>query len=251
MTLMKGSEPWMQNAVAEAQRKVQENEHAPNARLGMAARSELALRNGMEDLMRSRLPDARLCHEMVMGEGRVRADLVAIDETHIAAIEVKGGGDDTSRLIHQIAMFQLCVPEVWMVVDRKHSHDATLVRHLLPCVGLIVGDGLTHLSYDWDATERPVTFEVEAEPVPRAPVPEMTLQMLWAAELKIVCARLNIGTGSKSTRASNIKDILRLASADEIMRETCTALRARDALWRADTPIPLPPRAKPTEVKNG
>lgn len=42
---------------------------------GFAAQSELALRNAMEDLLRQRYPNARMCHEMVMGAGQVRADL--------------------------------------------------------------------------------------------------------------------------------------------------------------------------------
>jgi hypothetical protein len=134
-------------------------------------------------------------------------------------------------------MYQLCVPEVWMVVDAKHGDDAALIRHLLPSVGLITADGLTHLSLDWNAAERPVTFAVAAEPAPRAPAPEMTLEMLWAEELRGVCHRLRITAGTKSTRSQMMASILRLSSASEILREACTALRGRDALWRADAPI--------------
>ena len=42
--------------------------------------------------------------------------MVAIDAAHIAAFEVKGEYDETTRLLHQVGMYQLCVPEVWMVV---------------------------------------------------------------------------------------------------------------------------------------
>ena len=62
---------------------------------------------------------------MVMGGGRVRADVVAISTDHIAAFEVKGEYDETVRLLHQVGMYQLCVPEVWMVVPvGRHADDA-------------------------------------------------------------------------------------------------------------------------------
>jgi hypothetical protein len=213
---------------------------AEMGRPGRAARSELALRNAMEDMMRQRMPGARMCHEMMMGEGRVRADLVAIGDSHIAAVEVKGSYDDTMRLLHQVGMYQLCVPEVWMVVDAKHCDDGAMIRHLLPSVGLIVADGTTHLSSDWHEQERPVTFEVRAEPVARAPVPRMTLEMLWSAELRWVCGRMAIAIGSKDNRLAMINLILHSAKDGEVMAAACAALRGRDALWRADPAVSSP-----------
>jgi hypothetical protein len=68
------------------------------------------LRDGLELIMRQRLPDARVVHELVMGAREVRADVVAIAPNHIAAVEVKGAYDNVSRLMHQVGMFQLCVP---------------------------------------------------------------------------------------------------------------------------------------------
>lgn len=233
MSILRANEPWMQDAEPSALRLHRNDSGRP----GRAARSELALRNGMEDLMRRRMPEARMCHEMVMGARTVRADLVAVAPNHIAAIEVKGTYDDTSRLLHQIGMYQLCVPEVWMVVDSKHGADARLIRHLLPSVGLIVADGATHLSRDWDAGERPVTMEIVEEPVPRDPVPEMALEMLWAEELRSACAHLRIATGSKSARPAMIRAISEQCNSAEIQAVVCRELRGRDSLWRADPPV--------------
>ena len=80
MTLLKPSEPWAMTAERAAQR----------SQFGRAAAAELALRTHMEAFARARWPEARICHEMVMGQGRVRADAVAIGTHHIAAFEVKG-----------------------------------------------------------------------------------------------------------------------------------------------------------------
>jgi hypothetical protein len=237
MAIAKHSEPWMQTAEGALSERRLGTTLDTMDRPGRAARSELAMRNSMEELMRERHPGARMCHEMVMGEGKVRADLVAVAEAHIAAIEVKGAYDDTMRLLHQVGMYQLCVPEVWMVLDRKHRDDGVLIRHLLPSVGLIIADGTSHLSLDWRSDERPVSFDVLAEPAPREPVPRMTLEMLWAAELRWVCERMRIAIGSKATRPWMVEAILHSAKEGEIIAGACAVLRGRDAQWRADQPL--------------
>lgn len=205
-------------------------------RRGYAGRSELALRNSLEAFCRGRWPEARICHEMVMGEGRVRADVVAIDHLHIAAFEVKGEYDDTTRLLHQVGMYQLCVPEVWMVVPvGRHAEDARILRHLLPSIGLLVGAGQSQANhYVFDGKD--FDLVVEAEPAPRIVHPEMMLEMLWAAELRGVCDRLRIVVSKRPTRPEMIKRLLELP-LETLQQQVCIGLRSRDALWRADPPI--------------
>jgi hypothetical protein len=208
-------------------------------RRGYAGRAELALRNALEQFCRTRWPEARLCHEMVMGERRVRADVVAIDPAHIAAFEIKGEYDDTTRLLHQVGMYQLCVPEVWMVVPvGRHAEDARILRHLLPSVGLLVGSGRSAANhYEFDGKD--FGLVVEAESVPRAVHTEMMLEMMWAAELAGMCGRLRVSRGKWPTRKSMIANLLEIPVV-ELQRECCTELRMRDALWRADPPIKEP-----------
>ena len=210
-------------------------EQAANRR-GYAARAELALRNSLESFCRTRWPQARLCHEMMMGERKVRADVVAVDPAYIAAFEVKGEYDDTTRLLHQVGMYQLCVPEVWMVVPvGRHAEDARILRYLLPSVGLLVGAGTSQKNhYEFDGKD--FDLVVEAEPAPRAPHPEMMLEMLWRDELFGACQRLSIALSKKPTRPEMIKNLLDLP-LETLQREVCTQLRGRDALWRADPPV--------------
>jgi hypothetical protein len=207
-------------------------------RRGWASRAELALRNSLETFCRSRWPKARLCHEMVMGERKVRADLVAVDTDHIAAFEIKGEYDETVRLLHQVGMYQLCVPEVWMVVPiGRHAEDARVLRHLLPSVGLLVGAGTSQKNhYEFDGKD--FDLVVEAEPAPRPVHVEMMLEMMWADELRGMCDRLRIDIGKKATRPSMIRQ-LRDLDVLTLQREVCIELRARDALWRADPPAKL------------
>lgn len=209
-------------------------------RRGYAGRAELALRNSLEKFCRERWPEARICHEMMMGERKVRADVVAIDPARIAAFEVKGEYDDTVRLLHQVGMYQLCVEEVWMVVPvGRHAEDARILRHLLPSVGLLVGAGTSQKNY-YEFDGKDFDLVVEAEAQPRPPHTEMMLEMLWAAELRGCCGRQHICLSKKPTRPEMIAKLLELPPFT-LQVEVCTELRARDALWRADPPMSLTP----------
>lgn len=222
MTLIKGSEPWAMTADTAAKRR------------GHAARSELSLREALEVFCREKWPTARICHEMVMGGGKVRADVVAIDTAHIAAFEVKGAHDDTTRLLHQVGMFQLCVPEVWMIVAENHETDSALIRHLLPSVGLIVADGMDK---GWGRpVEADISLRVEADAVPRPVVPKLMMEMLWAGELRWVCGHTGTKAAARATRPQMIKALLDGHDTDVLQQACCDALRGRDALWRADAP---------------
>ena len=225
MALIKPSEPWAQTAEDAAQRH------------GYAANSELALRNSLEAFCRQRWPKARIVHEMVMGGRQVRADVVAIGEHHIVAFEVKGAHDDTTRLLHQVGLYQLCVPEVWMVVASNHDSDADLIRFLLPSIGIISAPALDR---HWRAAPEginSVELKVVAEPVPRQPHKEMMLEMMWAAELGAICSRLGLDMGPRATRPQMIRSLMSRHDNRALMTQCCLSLRSRDALWRADAPL--------------
>jgi len=227
MMMIKDSEDWAMTAEAAARR------------MGYASRSELRLRNAMEEFLRRRHSDARMCHEMVMGEGKVGAVLVEGTQSHIIAVEVKGDYDNTVRLLHQVGMYQLCVPEVWMIVAKDgHIEDAELIHWLLPSVGLATASAMKR-DYEQESAE-PCVITVLHEPAPRQPVPVMTLRMLWAQELANVCARTRVmafAPSKKPPRAKMIAAVIEKLGPVEIMAETCIELRARQALWRADPAI--------------
>ncbi len=235
--LMKPSESWAMTAEDAAQRR-----HA----YGRAAESELRLRNAVEQFLRQRHPEARICHEMVMGERQVRADVVAVSPRHIAAVEVKGDGDNVTRLLHQVGMYQLCVPEVWIIsVKPSHVEASKLINYLMPSVGVLTGTGLADY---WNGTrhvnamDEPCELQVLHEAVPRAPHPEMVGQMLWAQELANVVLRTRVMSFAPSripARAKMVAAALEKLSPEQLLAEACTELRAREALWRADKAVKL------------
>jgi hypothetical protein len=226
--MIAASEPWAMTADQAARRS------------GYADRAELRLRNAMEAFLRARFPEARMCHEMVMGEGKVRADLVAVGTDHIAAVEVKGDYDNTTRLLHQVGMYQLCVPEVWIVTAKgSHAVDAGYVKWLMPSVGLITGTGF-HPDAWGRGVEEECVLTVAAEPVPRSPVPELMLRMLWAQELANIAIRTRLLMFAPSkipVRKKCVDVLLEKLIPSELMAECCTELRARQALWRADPAV--------------
>ena len=213
-------------------------------RHGFAARAELSLREALEALCRERWPEARIVHELVMGEGKVRADVVAIEQAHLVAFEIKARYDNTTRLLHQVGMFQLCMPEVWMVVDQHHADDAKLIRHLLPCVGIIEAtDPRGHLRCPRQEIEEPISLKIVVEPEPRPVVPEMLLRVLWASELRKSCAEAGHPMSARATRANMVKRLLAELDEPALIGAACRQLRGRDAMWRADAPIQNEPHA--------
>ena len=168
-----------------------------------------------------------------MGQGKVRADVVAIAPVHIAAFEVKSGWDDTSRLLHQVGMYQLCVPEVWMVVDQQHDDDARLINWLMPSIGILS----TNDTKRYTVAPDQLVLSVIAEAAPREVIPEMTLRLLWAEELHVACDDAGVPANSRATRTVMVKRLLATLKPKDILVTVCRALRARDALWRADAPM--------------
>lgn len=221
---MKPSESWAMTADGAARRG------------GYAARGELALRQAMEDVLRQRLGgDARICHEMVMGAREVRADVVAICPNHIVAVEIKGPVDNVTRLLHQVGMYQLSVPEVWVVTSRDKKLDAELIRYLMPSVGVMTARDIPQ----WDVRDWTPDLEILGEPVPRRPHPLMLLEMMWADELAAMARRTAVMTiGSRTpVRAKMIAALRQALGEDELLAACCHELRRRDALWRADPPV--------------
>lgn len=231
MTLLTGSEPNFQ-AVQGMGR-------------GYAGWSERIMRDALEHWARNRWPDHRIVHELVVGEGKTRADMVSIGTDHMVAFEIKGGGDVSTRMLHQVGLAQLAIPEVWVVITDRHGPDAELIKHLLPSLGVIRIDGVDRVSWraDPSITTR-VSVTVVDEPKPFLVVPRATACLLWRAELETIVRCERLDAGRRPTRAKMIDKLLEHCHPVQVLQHCCTALRARDALWRADPPIHTKPHIR-------
>lgn len=198
--------------------------------------AELKMRDAVERWGRAKWPEARVCHELVMDRGTVRADVAFVSPAHIAVVEIKSEYDDTSRLLHQAGMFRLAVPEVWIAAPHRHTEDARLIRYLMPSIGIALSDR------DRAIGPLPDDFMIEAvEPAEQfQPWPEACLSLLWVAELAIE-ARLANGVQhhGKLTHAALVAAMSRLTWPEQLAA-VCRQLRSRQAFWRADAPIFAP-----------
>lgn len=207
---------------------------------------ELAMRDALEGWCRARWPDARIVHELVMGRGSVRADLAVVEPDHLVAFEIKGPHDNMMRLVHQVALYRLSVPELWLVVGRDKDGDAELIRYLLPSIGVLRVTGLPHSNYRSLVEENGSTVPIRIELIHPAelfrPDPECLLQLCWSAELLAIAGRTGCWQqrGSKPPAHARLVAALKALSVQEMVPEVCAELRARQAFWRADPPIDRP-----------
>lgn len=194
--------------------------------------AELKMRDAVERWGRTKWPDARVVHELVMDRGTVRADVAFVSTAHLVAIEIKSEYDDTSRLLHQAGMFRLAVPELWIACPNRHVDDAKLIRFLLPSIGVLLTDR--------DRRVGPLPDEFEIDEVEQAepfqPWPASTLSLLWVTELLSEAMLARTWQGSGGTHAKLVNAMLKLTWPEQIAA-VCRQLRRRKAFWRADDPI--------------
>lgn len=194
---------------------------------------EATLRSAVEAWGRARWPDARVCHELVMDRGAARLDVAFVRPTQLVVAEIKSGYDTVERLIHQAAIARLASNEVWLITDPRHIRDAELVRYLIPTIGLATAERRVM----GDPAEIRIIAESSAG---MAPVAQVHLALLWVAEM---CRMCDAARQPRHPRDKHVTLVNRLASLPATERDAlvCRALRARDALWRADPPIPWSP----------
>lgn len=201
------------------------------------SQDELDMRSAVELWGRSAWPNARQVHELVMDRGKVRADMAMICPTHLVAIEIKSEWDDLSRLMLQVAMFRLATPELWVVCHERFLKDLDVIRYLIPTMGVI--RARREKTY-----EGPFQLEVIHEAQQFVPHPAALLSLCWVAELHYEAVH-HLVCGAKVPTHAKLVTALERVSPTEQLASVCRQLRARNALWRADPPVPLPPQPTP------
>ena len=196
--------------------------------------AEIRLRQAVEQWGRTRWPEARVVHELVMDRGTVRADLAFVEPNHFAVCEIKSASDVSDRLMRQCSMFRLAAPELWICAAARHASDAALVRYLIPSIGMLVTDQ--------DRAIGPLPEKLlldEIAPAQRWTAhQESMLHLLWRAELGVEAQRHGLvqGGAARMSHGKLVAALMRLPYQDAV-ESVCRQLRGRDAFWRADPPI--------------
>ena len=142
-----------------------------------------------------------------------------IGPDYLVGVEIKSSKDTLDRLDDQMQCFSTCVPLTILAVapkwERSVGQWVNVENFVVDPSGDIPVRGHSHFRYD-----RAMTVPL--------------LSHLWARELRDVANRLRISTPRRATMRQNIADIARHATGNEILREVCRELRARDAFPKAD-----------------
>lgn len=204
-------------------------DQAVPARRTYRSQDELDMRDAVDLWGRTKCPDARQVHELVMDRGKVRSDMALIQPAHFVAIELKSEWDSLDRLMLQAAMFRLASPELWVVCHERFLKDLDAVRYLIPTLGVM-------RATREPAFGGPFGLEIIHAAEPHVPCPTALLSLCWVAELhaEAVLARL---CGPKAPTHARLVAMMERLSPAEQMAAVCRQLRKRNALWRADPPI--------------
>ena len=166
---------------------------------------EAEIRDAVVSQLRRIRPDARIIHEInVAGTGSNRIDIIAVDHAEIIAVEVKSKKDTLTRLPAQITAMKnvahhviIAVHEKFLVRDMVFPNHERFhipgIKEYGPFRPWIYPEIRTRPGYGW--SENGSWRHPDA--VTTTALPDGALAMLWADELRNLCAELT-GNGRKN-----------------------------------------------------
>lgn len=190
-------------------------------------------------LRRSR-PDGRIIHEINIGGGKNRVDVMCVSPAEIITAEIKSEKDKLDRLADQIATMRNC----------SHITIAALHRKFMPEIDTTFEPRLDCIPYGtltwWHPSARDMAEahhpafrwrDPDLRDSLGKPLPHDALDLLWRAELLDLCAELSVSTDRKANMV-RLKTALRWqATGGDLTKGICRALRRREPCAEADPPL--------------
>jgi hypothetical protein len=204
--------------------------------------AEREIRDYAAGRLREMLPDARIIHELVVGQ--CRADLAAVQPDRVTLVEIKSERDTLKRLDRQVKHFTRAGHDV-IVIAHERWFDTTPYQNgaprFFPSDALVEASG-GHSRAVWAYPEVPErylfgTWEPKRywseQPEPHA---AELLNLMWKEEMLSECR----GYGLKATARDNMMKLTRLMQLEltgrQVVRSVCRQLRQRE-FPEADPPI--------------
>ena len=178
---------------------------------------EIAMREAVATWGREKWPRARLVHELVVTTSRI--DMAFIEPDNIIGVEIKSSRDTLDRLTEQMRTFREHLPSVVLVIAPKWDNNNSYGADDVVCCDV--------------ASDVPIDAHMRFLS-PRMTVTAPMLKLLWASEARAIAARHNLGSNPRLPLNTSIPRLARKLIGDEIVREVCRELRARDAFPKAD-----------------
>lgn len=183
-----------------------------------------------------RYPEALIVEELSIGNwGSLRLDVAAIAEDGIHAVEVKGDGDDMSRLKLQGPLYALAARHAWLLASPT-LHDRS--RKARP-----QGWGLLQL--DEAKGQVKTVSHIQAQPLPNSP--GQMLQALWAVELRQLCDHLAVPRKGMTCCDEWTEALAEAVPLSVLRPAVCAALRNRD--WYPARPSGVASPRRPGQVR--
>ena len=204
--------------------------------------AETEIRDAVVAKLRRLRPNARIINEINILDGRVRADVMAVDRSEIITVEIKSEKDKLDRLPDQLdAMHRT-----------SHTAIAALHRKFMPEIESTICPRLDFMKYDqivwWYPSAQDMAeahhsaFSWSEPPVENGlqnPLPPEAMSLLHANEMKTMCQNLAIATPPRANMKQMERALRWGASGRDICIEICGALRSREWAAEADDPITL------------
>lgn len=191
---------------------------------------ELVMRDYVEAWGRSRWPDARVFHELVVSDCRI--DIAFIRPNDLIGVEIKSSKDVLTRLEKQARVFYNHFPEFWMAIapkwkeapEKPYFHNE-----------IVVG-------------ETGVTEHVIWRPTRNGQCYSTMLNLLWADEARAIAGRKGCLSNKRQPLNRLLPELALHLTGAEILEEVCRELRGRSTRFKSDAPVyegPRSPRRAP------
>lgn len=214
--------------------------------------AEAEIRDAVVARLRHLRPGYRIIHEIQSAcQGPNRFDLIAVGPSEIIACEIKSARDKIDRLPDQIKAMRGAAHHVIAALHEKFltapdwkGAPASLVTAPKEARGATVW-AYPEAGADAGRTSGCAKWE-EPRPAIMTCLPHGSLDMLWAAELRRLCADLGVPVPPRPTRPVMMAALRWAATGGVLTKAVCAALRRR-ACIEADPPIDAAPMARAEE----
>lgn len=199
---------------------------------------EREIRDAVTAFIRANFTNARIVHELVVGQ--CRADMAAVEPERLTLFEIKSRKDKLTRLERQIKTFERASHLTITVAHARWFEDFTYPNsdtRAYRQVGELAG-----IINCWRYPQpTPGEFAYDRGwQLPRVsldqPHARRLLDLLWKAELLAECGRHRVSASTRSTCGSMVADLAYHLTGREIAQAVCRQLRSR-TFPEADSPI--------------
>lgn len=205
---------------------------------------EAEIRDAVIQRLRELRPGYRIINEIQNAcQGPNRIDVVAVGSAEIIAVEIKSKKDKIDRLPAQITAMRGMAHHVIAALHEKFLISPAYNGAQAGSKGVPKeARGATVWAYPEAGAEAGRTWGCAAWEEPRQAVtqclPWTALDMLWAGELRTLCAGLGVATTQRSTRPQMMHALRWRCSGGDLTKGICAALLRRSCI-EADEPFNL------------